>query len=93
MQPQTRQEISEKHQGILRHTTGSIGLRKDWGYRNRFIANINGGDYLILKQMEKLGLVKQAYINGSNIHFEATAEGMRAIGFNEAEIQKCINEN
>lgn len=88
-------DVSEKNLELLRHTLGATEKkRKNWGYRNYFCANNNetDPDYQGCRALERAGLMVAGNANKHSQYFHATEAGMKAIGFNEAQIEKAMED-
>lgn len=88
-------EHDPKHIDILTHMlgAGSHIKKRNWGYRNRFCAEIDGDDYRTLLAMEELNLVVRGQLlNGGTMqYFYATEAGCNAIGLNAKQRQNAMS--
>ena len=84
-------EITENQKQLLQHMLGADSryLKKQWGFRNNFLAEKESDDYKELIKMESLGLVRCGTgWRDSDAYFAATIEGAKAIGFKKYQLSK-----
>lgn len=85
-------QLSKEKIRLLQHTLGadSRTLKKNWGYRNRFLTGKGSSDYEAIE-----GLVADKYMGSykvslspDNVYY-ATEKGMIAIGFKPYQIRNA----
>ena len=92
--------LSKKQKEILQHMLGADSRykKKQWGFRNHFVASCSGDDYKTLLELESLGYiktnsrVKEPLIHNTQICFNATIEGCKALGFKDYQIKNTFND-
>ena len=74
----------------LRHMLGirQSTPRKDFGFRNYFNSTESGPDYESMLRLERQGLV----IRGRRCYWHATRAGCLAVGLNEKQIKRALND-
>lgn len=74
----------------LRHMLGirQSTPKKDWGFRNYFNSSPQGYDFDSMKRLEANGLVRP----GRRDYWHATEAGCRAVGLNEKQIKRALND-
>lgn len=74
----------------LRHMVGirEGTPRRDHGYRNYFNSSESGPDYESMLRLESQGLV----IRGRRCYWHATKAGCLAVGLNEKQIKRALND-
>ena len=82
--------ITDKQKQLLQHMLGADEryLKKEWGFRNRFVSSEGNKDHAELLEMEKMGLVKSCNMLGYIIFF-ATKQGALEIGFKPAQLRRA----
>lgn len=75
----------------LRHMLGarSTDKKRDWGFRNYFNCGPESSDYPSLERLLTVGLVRR----GHRDYYHATYAGCRAVGLNEKETQRALNDD
>lgn len=90
-------ELTEEQKKILQHMLGADSRykKKEWGFRNHYVASLGNSVLETLAMMKEKGFVRShstpAY-GESSVCFYATEKGMKAIGFSKAQIKKAEEE-
>lgn len=88
--------LDQRHAEILTHMLGAGPdvAKKRHGYRNRFCAEVAGGDHATLSEMAAAGLVKAGRLinDGRDQYFHATIAGCEAIGLDRAAIKRAMED-
>jgi len=88
------QSLSDDDRRKLQHMLGAIPghyPRSKWGFRNHYATN--GGPALdALRRMQALGLVSHGRTSGRMEFFHATELGCRAIGLDNKQIQRALED-
>ena len=79
-------KVSPKYQEIIKHMLAMNSKRRqEWGSRNYFAVYASSDDYVLLRSMESLGLVRLTQTSQNGLHyFAATEQGLAAVGMRRA---------
>lgn len=82
--------MKERYRELLQHTLGADSRykKKQWGYRNRFVADEGHHDYPDLLRMEEAGLLTSRIVLDQRT-FHATKAGAVAIGFKPYQLKNA----
>ena len=83
-----KDSIKQRYRELLQHMLGAGDRykKKQWGFRNHFVASVNSTDDFELQEMETLGLVKSGERLGQRVYW-ATKDGAIAIGFKPYQLR------
>jgi hypothetical protein len=87
-------DLNEQDLNNLKHMLGATShtLKKNWGYRNRFMAG--GNDLASMERLQKQGLVRRINKNTSifpDPAYVATEEGCKHLRFNKKQIANAMD--
>jgi hypothetical protein len=87
-------ELNEQDLNNLKHMLGATEhtRKKDWGYRNRFMAG--GNDIASMERLKENELVRRINANTSIFSdpaYIATEKGCKHLGFNKKQIANAMD--
>ena len=87
-------ELTDKQRKLLQHTLGASPHqnKRNYGYRNHFLASAGSSDFAEFVAMESAGLAESGPLTNGRQYFRATVEGCKAIGLGKAAIKRAFEE-
>lgn len=85
-------ELSDKQKEILQHCLGADSRykKKEWGFRNFYMASKAHVNFRELKKMTKLGMLTHHFVIGMGDIYSATELGCRLLGFTKVQITRAF---
>lgn len=87
-------QLTDTQRKLLQHTLGARPdqNKRNYGYRNHFLASAGSKDFAEFIAMESAGLVESGPMTNGHQYFRATVEGCKAIGLGKAAIKRAFEE-
>jgi len=82
--------MKHEERQILAHTLGAQPRyrKKDWGFRNRFLAGVGSDDFKHCESLVNQGMmIKRSGWRDDEAYFAATKEGAIAVGFKQYQLR------